>query len=568
MNLIKKKIGCILSFTLILSSCSSPYSADFSKQVFKTKEKLINSAHRNKLIASASSRKKIKFSENILNALSPSKGKGSYYKPQEKYSISLSHLNAAHFFSVLSGIVNKNFVVNPSVHGYFSLHLKDVTLNQILDLLEKQYALSITDNSFAYEVNNIQLESKMFYLPHLALERSFAKSSSTSSSEESSSLGGGGVSVGHSGGIYYKQLIATVTSIIEMDYKLAKQRRKLARHILQQNIQSKKIPKGAFTSSETDNNIASPSASLNKQTGILLVTALPSGLKKVKKFIKFSSNLDNKQIIVEAEIVEVTLNHTHQFGINWSSIYGAYSGGSISGQLANGSNAFGSIFSLHTPSKGQSSEDGESDSDSIDQGFNVAVRALASQGKVSVVSNPRIMTLNGHPAVIKVGTTQQFVSGVSSTTSSNLATNTTSNSTDFSEVFSGLTVSVIPRVGLDNNILLYIHPLIQSVAQKPVTILSSGGKEETVETPEKKTRETDDIIKVNSGQTVVIGGLTETSSNNNNASVPGHGLISNLLAKKETGTSRRDLVIFVKAIIAGGKDLNRQIYQAANSLRN
>ena len=158
---------------------------------------------------------------------------------------------------------------------------------------------------------------------------------------------------------------------------------------------------------------------VNAQAGLVVVRAMPNELRIVEDYLGVTHATVNRQVILEAKIVEVELKNEFQSGINWALLSQNHRGQvfRFQGQAGGGSaiaSGFGGLFSLLI-------QTGD---------FTVLLDALRTQGEVQVLSSPRVSTVNNQKAVIKVGGDEFFATGVSGGTSvTATGTTTTTNPT-------------------------------------------------------------------------------------------------------------------------------------------
>ncbi|MGD8811378.1 MAG: pilus (MSHA type) biogenesis protein MshL, partial [Thioalkalispiraceae bacterium] len=279
-----------------------------------------------------------------------------------------------------------------------------------------------------------------------------------------------------------------------------------------------------------------------------------------------------RQVIIEAKIIEVELNEKFQSGINWSalgtgdngnntglaSVIGGgsiFSGTGITGIAGNTGNlnpaalnpvdgsstsAFGGVFTLAL----QASND-----------FSAFIELLKSQGDVKVLSSPKVSTINNQKAVIKVGQDEFFITDVSSNTNTGTATTTTQNDVELTPFFSGVALDVIPQISEQGEIILHIHPTVSTVIEKIKNISVSTTEALSVPLAVSSIRESDSIIRATNGQVVVIGGLMQDVLQDDNASVPGLGdvpVVGGLFGHTQQVKTKSELVILLKPIVVNG----------------
>lgn len=318
---------------------------------------------------------------------------------------------------------------------------------------------------------------------------------------------------------------------------------------------------------------------VNPQSGVLVVRAMPSELAQIEAFLRASQLSIERQVIIEAKIIEVALNNNFQRGINWTVLGGKRfavgqltPGSSISrdgtiktapisdnplGTLANASDAAGAMFGLVLRSGN----------------FTAVLNMLEEQGKVHVLSSPRIATLNNQKAVLKVGNDDFFVTEVStnSSTGSNGNSNVTPKIT-LQPFFSGISLDVIPQIDEENQVTLHIHPMISKVTTV-VQEIDLGQTLGNFKLPlaSSEISEMDSVVKAQNGQLVALGGLIRQGMSNTDTQVPVLGslpLLGNLFKQKSQDVERRELVILLKpTVIQSSEDWAEDISRSERQVK-
>ncbi len=271
---------------------------------------------------------------------------------------------------------------------------------------------------------------------------------------------------------------------------------------------------------------------VSPQSGVVVVTATNRELRQVKQLLKTMEANVSRQVMLEAKILEVTLNDGFQAGINWNAMDTGSNGDSYSlnqiggGTLVNGSQA-GTTGNTGQVGQGGSAFPSLNDVAAFGGAMNLAVQLgdfggfielLKQQGDVQVLSSPRVSTLNNQKAVIKVGTDQFFVTDITSTTTNTSGGISTSPSVGLTPFFSGIALDVTPQVSADDTITLHVHPTISNVNETNKR-LPLGNASQEVPLATANIRESDSVIRARSGEVVVIGGLMQTVVENQKAGV-------------------------------------------------
>jgi MSHA biogenesis protein MshL len=180
---------------------------------------------------------------------------------------------------------------------------------------------------------------------------------------------------------------------------------------------------------------------------------------------------------------------------------------------------------------------------------------LETQGSVSVLSSPRIATVNNQKAVLKVGTDDLFVTNVT-TTITGMVVGTqpiVTPAVTLQSYFSGISLDVTPQIDEDNNIILHIHPAVSSVTEKVKNLdLGSAGGQLTLPLASSSVNETDSIIRAKDGSIIAIGGLMRQEQDVTNTGLPGAsnmGAVGTLFGQRGNTLTKRELVILLKATV-------------------
>jgi MSHA biogenesis protein MshL len=306
------------------------------------------------------------------------------------------------------------------------------------------------------------------------------------------------------------------------------------------------------------------SLSLNAMSGVLMVRAMPSELRMVQQLLRSVQRNVERQVIIEAKIIDVELNADAQQGINWAGFkdglhrFSVGAETSLIGSAALGGGALnpGSIGALLggglTGGTGGAFSSGLGMALQLNN-FSALINFLQTQGQVHVLSSPRIATLNNQKAVLKVGSEESFVTNITggSVTTTNGVTNSSPPTLSYQPFFSGIALDVTPQIDDTGNITLHVHSLINTITEKPkISAPTAGGV--LVPFAVNSINETDSVIRTRDNQVVVIGGLMTESSQDSRSRVPGAGdaqLVGGLFRKDSQRSVKRELVILLKPTV-------------------
>lgn len=321
------------------------------------------------------------------------------------------------------------------------------------------------------------------------------------------------------------------------------------------------------------------------QAGIIAVRAMPDELRQIESFLKAAQVAVERQVMLEAKIVEVELRDGYQSGINWAAfnndgkanqqLIGTLgSGVANNNPLLQGGSAVGPVTPVPSVAVG-----GGLFGLALATGqFAAVLGFLETQGDVQTLSSPRVATLNNQKAVLKVGSDDYFVTNVTGGAATsggaigNVATTTTLPNLTLTPFFSGVALDVTPQIDDSTNITLHIHPAVTTVTENIKTIdLGSGVGTYKLPLASSSVNETDTLVRVQDGNIVAIGGLMQVSTSKTASGLPGSTGASNalgfLLGNRANSGRKKELVVLVKpTIIRSAQDWEAQTAKARASL--
>ncbi|NNC63509.1 MAG: pilus (MSHA type) biogenesis protein MshL [Gammaproteobacteria bacterium] len=486
-------------------------------------------------------------------------------EPVERFDIDVMDVAAEDLFMSLVEGTDQNLVVHPDVSGQVSLSLKQVSIVEVLDTMRDVYGYDYRRSAAGFIVLPATLQGRVFEIDYLNLTRNgqsrtrvssgqVSQVQSASSRQRNAAGGGGAIPAAGAQNPDPSQMTGSVIET-ENSTDFWSELGDTLQQIL-----------GAGEGRQVV---------VNPQSGVVFARGMPEELRAVADYIERIHDSAQRQVVLEAKIIEVTLDDGFQAGINWAAVQvnsdgDTFSGGQLSGgpELGTGTTTGGDSVTVgpgNPVTEFLSQSIGGAFALAFDTGdFNAFVELLESQGETRVLSSPRIATLNNQKAVIKAGTDEFFVTDISSNTVTGTAA-TTSRDVTLTPFFSGIALDVTPQISANGEVILHIHPTVSEVTDQTKALTVSG---ETDELPLafSEIRESDSIVKARSGQIIAIGGLMRNSSRRQEFSTPGLGRIPGL--RRLFGSTREvetktELVILLRPIVVDDDDDWRRIIQPA-----
>jgi len=465
---------------------------------------------------------------------------------EPRFDLNVVGLPAAQVFAALAKDTRYSMLVDPLLTTPVTVNLKDVTLVEALDTLRDMYGFEYRVQGTRVFVQPASLATRLFQVSYLTGNRSGRSDVRVTSGSISNS----GAPVTNGAAPANPPTGATGTS--QESSRITTQTRSDLWAELEASL---RVLVGV--DGKTDRQVI-----VSPQSGVIVVRGLPKELRAVEAYLRAARLNIERQVMLEAKIIDVQLRDGSQTGVNWAAfISGNNHAGSVGpitpGTTLNASGALASGPLTATPGSslalGSTAASGLFGLAFQTSNFAALLSFLETQGNVQVLSSPRIAALNNQKAVLKVGTDDFFVTGITTTTTASTTGNVTSPTITVQPFFSGVALDVTPQIDDAGSIILHVHPSVSSVAERN-KVLSLGDLGGTIVLPlaSSTVSETDTIVRVRDGAIVAIGGLMRASRSYDRSQLPGAGdlpVAGNLFGSTARATEKSELVILIKPTV-------------------
>ncbi len=414
----------------------------------------------------------------------------------------------------------------------YGLNIRQKRLEDIFDILIASKGLAYSYDDGVLMISG--LKTRTFRIDYVNTERS------GSSNMDISLTGDTGDSAGGEGSGAKGGSLSTGANILSTDkFNFWSTVQKEIQDILDSESNDEGIPKFAPI--------------INREAGLITIKGTARQINRVSGYIHQMMNRLHKQVLIDVKILSVSLDNSRQTGINWGEIY----------KLQNMQLAY-EILNTN----GTSNVDGDTINEinkdiggghatfmrlKGNTGITDLIKFLKTQGDVTSISNPKVVTLNNQPAVFSSGDQLYYkLSSSSRQTGANAATETYNNEV-VKSVFAGILLDITPEITDDDEIILKINPSISSVKSNVKTD-DSGVRRLP---PDLMKKQISSVVKLRDGEQVILGGLINTRTGEDTTKVPILGnipLLGYAFQQKKTIEKREELIVIITPhIIRNGR---------------
>ncbi|UCF77170.1 MAG: pilus (MSHA type) biogenesis protein MshL [Betaproteobacteria bacterium] len=509
-------------------------------------------------------------------------------KPQT-YTVVVNEVPVKDLLLALARDTKQNIDIHPGITGLVSLNAVNETLPAILERVSKQVNMR-----YRVEGNTIIVSPDMAYVKTYRVGYVNMIRDTTSSigvTGEIAAAGGTGAvagasASGGSGGSsttvrttsrndFWEQLRDNIRSILNstrmqsLDAQGRAERLALVKQ--EQELRAKQMEAAsragqgaptlassviAATGGSQRTSLLPDDVVVNPISGTLTVNATEKQHQLVQQHIDSIVTSMNRQVLIEASIVEVRLSNDFQAGIDWQRL--SQSGGfaftqSLLGSALSTAPFFSATYGIDENGRRSGSITG-------------TIKLLEQFGNTRVLSSPKLMALNNQTALLKVVDNVVYFEIKSDTTQAQ-TTSVSTVSTTARTVAVGVVMGVTPQVGDDDRVSLTVRPTItrlnpvQPFVNDPNPTLCDENRTNCLQNPvpQVQTREMESVLQINNGQIVVLGGLMQDESRRNRDQIPGLGNVpdvGDLFAFRDEQVSKSELVIFLRTTIVKNPTLD------------
>ncbi|MDP1693098.1 MAG: pilus (MSHA type) biogenesis protein MshL [Burkholderiaceae bacterium] len=475
--------------------------------------------------------------------------------PEPRFDLAVSNAPAAQVFHAIASGSRYSVLLPPVLPGVVSVNLKEVTVGEALDVLRELYGYEYRIEGRRVFVQAATLQTRVFQIAYPSARR--AGRSDTRVVSGSISNGGGATAASTSMALEGSQ----VTTLHDADYW-------------------KEIDaalKAVVGTADGRQVVLSP------HSGLLVVRALPRELREVEGFLRSSRVAIERQVMLEAKIVEVSLSEGFESGINWAAfdrrgnhrfssgidasrinVPGSLgrAAGIPTGSVATAIDASTTPATVIPTTLGQllasplvSGSSGVLGLAFTTNSFTSLLAFLETQGSVQVLSSPRVAVTNNQKAVLRVGSDDFFITHISTSTTTSASGSVTTPTIQTQPFFSGISLDVTPQIDEDGQVTLHIRPSVSNVTERTRVVNLGNLGSFTLPLASSSINEADTVVRVRDGVTLAIGGLMSQTQVGDDTRVPGAGdvpLLGHLFKRTQRTLQKRELVFLLRPTVIKG----------------
>ena len=486
----------------------------------------------------------------------------------ERFDLVVNSASTRSVFLALVADTRYSMLLHPDVTGTLSVTLKGVTLREALESIRDVYGYDFKVDGQRITIFPPTMQMRLFNVNYLNSQRhgqsdvhvtsgQAPNNPTSNTSTDSTHTGASG------GGNRQESSQVSTTSTTDLWAEISA------------------TLKGMIGTVNGRSVVVSP------QAGVIAVRAMPDELRQVDSFLRSTRFSVERQVMLEAKIIEVELRDGFQSGIDWSILGSKLAIGQASGFAGNplvtnakglptlGVNAGLALLADAVPLPVANS--GILGLSLATKGFDAVLGFLETHGEVQVLSSPRVAAMNNQKALLKVGSDEFFLTGLQGgsvasggSSNNNNGATTTLPTITLTPFFSGIALDVTPQIDDGGMITLHIHPSVTAVSTVTKQIDLGAVGSYKLPLAYSSVNETDTIVRIPDGNIVAIGGLMQMESNKSRSGLPGSGqnaVTSTLFGNRLESSRKKELVVLIKpTILQSTEDWQATALQARDAL--
>lgn len=562
----KTMVYVALSSIFVLQGCAS-----IDKRNIENENHLKNNIQKNLEEENNRLKQELLMNKRVEESI---KQKNEPEKIEKKLNINIKDTSIQTMLPALLEGTDYNIIFPEEINEKITIKLKNVTLFEILETLKNiyNYDYEIKNRSIVFYPNRVM--TKIYQINHLVGKRKGSSELKVSNNSMKDN--------GNSNNSLNNVTSTSNFNSTNPNFSTTEEREnsKVTTTVENNFWDELQISLNTIISRTKDVSIV-----VSPQTNTVLVKAKSKEQQEIQKYLSIIQGVVDRQVVIEAKIIEVELKNGSETGINWAllkrnnkderAILGFTSPNSsvTNTQIMNSGNnvSVSPGFGIDTGNLSQAANGILSLAFQTDK-FATILSFLETQGNLQVLSSPRIATLNNQKSVLKVGTDEFFVTNVSVSTTSSTTGNVSTPSVATQPFFSGIALDITPQIGEDGNVMMHVKPSISQVTTvtKDINLGQLGSI--TLPLASNTISESDSIVKVPNNQLVAIGGLMKQYMKNSKTQLPEVSnipVVGNAFKNTNSNFAKYELVILLKPqIVETNNDWDKMLKDVRDRLKD
>jgi len=439
----------------------------------------------------------------------------------DKISLDLKNVDIVELLRIVSLKTGKTIVPSKGISGRITIYLSNVVFDDVLDIILLTQQLSLYKKGDVYYVMTEAEYKKMYGKDYSDLRKietvklAYAKPSIIFNALGQLKSDVGKIVVDETSGTLIlidvpDKLELLQKTIVELDQPLG---------TTVFNLNYAK-PADAKTQLNAAITQGTGEVIIDERSGKAIVTDLPKKMEKIRMLVR-ELDEESRQVYVEADVIELTLNNEFSRGIDWQKVFesAVKNGLTFTGYFPVTLTNYQTIALNTTTSTNHA-----------------VIKFLNTYGKTNIISQPRIAVVNNEEANLMVGIRDAYITQTQSQATS---TTVTSESVEFVDV--GVKLKIVPRIGADGYITMKLKPEVSSVAETLTTTLGSR-------IPIVQTSQSETVVKVKDGTMIMIAGMTKNTETDSITGWPKLSripLVGIFFGNREKVSTKTEVIIFL-----------------------